>query len=314
LADAGHLPIEANDDILLAMLDKQRTYDLAADMGVGAPRTVTAYSHDEARQGLRAGLAYPCAVKPTRSDTLLRNAPDFKNPKGSIVHDESELHDYLDGLFAAEVGALVTEIIPGDDDRYCSYYTYLDERGQPLAHFTKRKPRQYPIEFGLGTFHVTKWQPDVAEVGLRFMQGIGLRGLGYVEFKRDERDGELKVIECNPRFSMANGLAARAGVDFALLAYDRLVGRTRPPMTSFRDNVVLWFPRDDVRALRSYRARGKLTTAAWLRSLAHVPHFPTFQWSDPVPFAAGVRGALRRMRHDGPRARRAEAVADRAIP
>lgn len=294
LTAAGHRPIEANDDVMVAMLDKQRTYDLALELGIGAPRTVTAHNHEDTAQVLHAGISFPLAVKPTRSDVLLRNAPDFANPKGLIVHDEAELHAYLAGLFDAGVGGLVTEIIPGDDDRYCSYYTYLDERGEPLAHFTKRKPRQFPIEFGLGTFHVSKWDPQVAEVGLAFLQGVGLRGLGYVEFKRDERDEKLKVIECNPRFSMANGLVARAGVDFALIAYDRLAGNDRPPVVSFTDGVCLWFPQTDLKALRAYRAQGKLTTGQWLRSLAHVPHFPTFQWNDPVPFAAGVRGAMRR--------------------
>jgi hypothetical protein len=62
---------------------------------------------------------------------------------------------------------------------------------------------------------------------------------------------------------------------------------------SFRDNVCLWFFGDDLRALRAYRAAGQLTVSRWLRSLAHVPHFPTFQWSDPGPALAGARGALR---------------------
>ena len=143
---------------------------------------------------------------------------------------------------------------------------------------------------------MTKWQPDVAALGLKFFQGVGLRGLGNVEFKRDERDGELKLIECNARFTMANGLAALAGIDFALLAYNRLVGLELPPVDTFRDGVCMWFPRQDLRALRAYKATGQLTTTQWLRTLAHWQHFPTFQWSDPVPSAVGAVGAVRRMR------------------
>jgi predicted ATP-grasp superfamily ATP-dependent carboligase len=303
LVGAGHLPIEADEEALLLMLDKPHTYALAEQLGIGAPRTVTAYSHEDATRALQTALTYPCAVKPTSSDALLRRAPDFDKPKGNVVHNDTQLHAYLDGLLSVGVGALVTEVIPGGDDRYCSYYTYIDEHGEPLVQFTKLKPRQYPIGFGLGTFHVTKWLPDVADVGLRFFQGIGLRGFGNIEFKRDERDNELKVIECNPRLTMANGLAARAGVDFALLAYDRAVGHERPPIVTFRDNVCLWFPREDLRALGAYRAQGELTTGAWLRSIAQVPHFPTFQWSDPVPSLAGARGALRQWwrRSRGPR-------------
>jgi len=295
LIDAGHLPIEAADDVLLTMLDKTKTYRLAAAIGVVAPRMVTAHRPDDTSAALDEGLTFPCAVKPTRSDAAVRKLPGYKSSKGTVVHDDAELAAAVGILFSVDVGALITEIIPGGDDRFCSYYTYLDEEGEPLLHFTKRKPRQFPIAFGTGTYHVTKWQPDVAELGLRFFQGVGLRGLGNVEFKRDERDGQLKLIECNPRFTMANGLARLAGIDFALLAYNRLVGRGLPPLESFRDDVSLWFPREDLRALRAYRASGELSTTEWLRTVAHVQHFPTFAWSDPKPWLAGVRAGLRRM-------------------
>ncbi|HLI73758.1 MAG TPA: hypothetical protein VKU86_07755 [Acidimicrobiales bacterium] len=304
LVAAGHRPMEASDDVLVTMLDKQLTYDLALELGIGTPRTVTAHSQDDAGRALFAGFGFPLAVKPARSDVLLRNAPDFASPKGLIVRDEAQLRAYLQGLINAGVPGLITEIIPGDDGRYCSYYTYLDEHGEPLAQFTKRKPRQFPIEFGLGTFHVSKWDPEVAEVGLALLRGMGLVGFGCVEFKRDERDGRLKVIECTPRFTMANGLVARAGVDFALLAYDRLVGDEPRPVGSFKEGVHLWFPQADVKALFAYRAKGALTTWQWLKSLAHVPHFPTFQWSDPMPFATGVRGGIRRIARNRGRSRR----------
>jgi predicted ATP-grasp superfamily ATP-dependent carboligase len=296
LVEAGHRPIEAADDVLLTMLDKQATYRLAAQIGVRAPRTATAHSREEAQLALEEGLTFPCAVKPTRSDMFVRLRPEYKTPKGTVVHNQDELDATLDILISAGVGALVTEIVPGGDDRFCSYYSYLDDTGEPLVHFTKRKLRQHPIAFGLGTYHMTKWQPDVAALGLKFFQGVGLRGLGNVEFKRDERDGELTLIECNARFTMANGLASLAGIDFALLAYNRLVGLGDPPLESFRDDVCMWFPPQDIRALRAYRAAGTLTTSEWLRTLAHVQHFPTFQWSDPVPSAVGALAAVRKIR------------------
>ena len=91
------------------------------------------------------------------------------------------------------------EFIPGGDDRHCSYYTYIDETGNPLFHFTKRLLRRHRANEGGATYHITDWNPEVAEKGLRLLQHVGLRGLGNVEFKRDPRDGELKLIEVNAR-------------------------------------------------------------------------------------------------------------------
>ena len=62
---------------------------------------------------------------------------------------------------------LVTEIIPGPEDSYHSFYGYLDERGESLIHVTKQKFRQYPPLFGLATYHVMSREPEVMELGLR---------------------------------------------------------------------------------------------------------------------------------------------------
>ena len=191
---------------------------------------------------------------------------------------------------------LVTEFIPGPDDQFSSYYSFLDEEGSPLFHFTKRKLRQFPPRFGGGTYHVTEWQPEVAELGLRFFQGVGLRGLGNVEFKRDARDGGLKLIECNARFTMATGQVRRAGIDLAMIAYARTTGQPLPPMDSFRDGVRLWYPSLDLRALQQYRALGEISRTQWLRSLAHRQHLPVLDAHDPLPFLTAVRGRLRNAR------------------
>ena len=56
-------------------------------------------------------------------------------------------------------------------------------------------------------------------MGKRFLESIGYRGIGSAEFKRDERDGELKLIELNPRYWQQAALAERCGVNFPLAQY-----------------------------------------------------------------------------------------------
>ena len=58
---------------------------------------------------------------------------------------------------------LLMEYIPGGDDRLCSYYTYLNEAGAPLFHFTKRIIRRYPAGMGTACYHITDWIPELAE-------------------------------------------------------------------------------------------------------------------------------------------------------
>lgn len=286
----GLFPAAGADEVTLAMLDKEQTYALARSVGVPAPRTAAVSTLEELR-AVAATMDYPCALKPRHSHLFAR-AFDSK----LLVADDAEA---LEAAFLAtaehDLEMIVTEIIPGDDSRYCSYYSYIDDDGTPLFHFTKRKPRQNPPGFGLGTYHVTDWVPDAAELGLRFFTGAGLRGIGNVEFKRDSRDGQLKIIECNPRFTAADKLVQRAGVDMATLAYRRALGLPVDPPSTFRRGVRQWHPVEDVQAFRAYRAAGQLSTASWLASIARPVLLPMLDWRDPRPSVVYAGSFARRV-------------------
>jgi predicted ATP-grasp superfamily ATP-dependent carboligase len=281
----GYLPVEADDEALLAMLDKQRTYEIARRSGVPAPQTMVLRSPGEAYAVSRE-FEYPCALKPTRSH-------DFSHrfgilAKAIVVENGSELLAAFERTQAFGIDMIVTEIVPGGDDRLCSYYTYVDRHGDPLFHFTKRKLRQWPNGFGLGTYQATDWNPEAVQLGLRFVRGAGIRGVANVEFKRDPRDGRLKLIECNHRFTAAVEQVRRAGIDIPLLVYNTLVGRPRPPVDGYRTDVYLWHPLDDLRAFRAYRRRGELGLGAWVRSLMRAPHTPMLSLDDPGPTLASL--------------------------
>jgi predicted ATP-grasp superfamily ATP-dependent carboligase len=281
------------------MLDKSRTYALARAIGVPAPLTVEVDS-EAALRDVTGDFTFPCALKPRHSH---RFAKVF-GQKAIVTHDREEVVAAFRAVHAEGLAMIVTEIIPGGDDRYCSYYSYLTPEGEPLFHFTKRKPRQNPPGFGLGTYHVSAWLPDVADMGLRFFQGVGLTGIGNVEFKRDPRDGLLKLIECNPRFTGADKLLVHAGLDIATIAYSRAASFPVSAPKTFRSGVRQWHPYEDVLAFAAYHQSGQLSTWRWLRSLLHRQHLPVFDASDPLPtivydiafLRQKFRGAVRRLR------------------
>jgi D-aspartate ligase len=310
LEAGGYRPVEADDALLLAMLDKARTYELAARAGVAVPKHTRLDAADELGRAAE-GVTYPVALKPV-------HAHEYRRPgKAVVVRSRAELEAAWKSLAPLGIGMLLTEIIPGPDDAYCSYNAYLDEHGDPLAAITKRKLRQQPIGFGNGTYHVTADEPDAARIGLALFRALGVRGVANVEFKRDARDGELKLIECNLRITAAHDQLRRAGVDFARIAYRRAAGLPVPAPGPVRQGVRLWFPGEDVRAFLQYRAAGQLTTRAWLRSLDLPLHTPLADVWDPLPSAAAVLALLRRLARQVARRlapRRAEARTDPTAP
>ena len=291
----GLIPIEADDEVLLAMLDKEQTSALAREHGIPAPRTLRISRQSDLAAAAQA-IGFPSALKPLAS----HRSKLFFREKAFVVSDLGELCQAFDRVSAAGIEVLLTEIVPGPDAGHQSYYSYLDGDGQPLFHFTKRKPRQDPPGFGAGCFHETRWIPEVAELGLAFFQRVGVRGLANVEFKRDARDGELKLIECNHRFTASMALIHASGCDMALFTYNRLLGRPLPRAWPYRERHVLWCPREDVRAFRHYRRSGELSTATWMRSLVRPMHFRVASWRDPAPVVEAVaRAAVSRARRVG---------------
>jgi predicted ATP-grasp superfamily ATP-dependent carboligase len=270
--------IEGRDEILLAMLDKASTHALATKAGVPAPAVHTVRTLADALAAAKQ-VGYPCALKPRHGHRFKR----VFEAKLFVITGPEQLTNVFELAQARGLEMEVTEIIPGAEDRYCSYYTYLDEQLEPLFDFTKRKLRQYPLGFGTGTYHISDWNPEVAEMGLRFLRGAGLQGFANVEFKRDPRDNQLKLIECNARFTVVHEMLQMCGIDVSFLVYNRLTGRPLPTVGPYRRGVRILLPRGDYHAFRAAHRRGELSWAQWLGSLLHRQHFLVFRWSDPWP-------------------------------
>ncbi|HEY3764680.1 MAG TPA: hypothetical protein VGL44_05940 [Gaiellales bacterium] len=274
----GLHPIHASDGAVLDLLDKERTYEIARRAGVGAPRTITLRTEDDLEQALRE-IGVPCALKPLHIHEFARV---FKR-KVFLIRDAEMLRRAFARTSEHGFEMLLTEIVQGGEDRYWSYYTYIDESGRPLCNFTKRKLRQHPYGFGGATYHVTAWDPEVADAGLRLIAEAGVRGVACVEFKRDVRDDGLRLIECNSRVTAANELMRLAGIDLGSIAYASTLGLRVPADRGFKEGVRLWYPLQDVLAFREGRDRGELTMGTWVRSLAHRQAFPTLSVRDPLP-------------------------------
>jgi D-aspartate ligase len=291
LVEFGYRLMEADDKVLLAMLDKERTHALAREHGIPVPRALPLRDQADV-DAVSSELSYPCVLKPVHSHVFARRTKS--GAKVLTVGSPAELQAEFARMSALGVEMLVIEVITGPDDEYVSYYSYLDEHGEPLLQLTKRKIRQYPQRFGVGTYHATTHDPEVADVGLRFLQAVGLRGLGNVEFKRDGQDGQLKLIECNARFTMSNELIRIAGIDLALFAYNRLLGCPTPPVDSYREDIRLWDPVNDMRAFMEYRRAGELSVGRWMGSLLYRQHFPRVRIDDPLPALVRVLRKVRR--------------------
>lgn len=278
LAAAGLRPLPSNPDAAVALLDKGRTYEIARACDVGTPRTFTLETREDADRAAEE-MSFPCALKPLHIHLFARHF----HRKVIVVKSPEELRTAFDLTLRLGLSMLATEIVPGPEDTYWSYYAYVTDTGELELEFTKQKIRQYPVGFGGATYHVAHRCPDAVAAGRRFVRAAGVRGIACVEFKRDERDGELKIMECNARITAANELMRIAGLDLAMAAYRDAAGLEPVTQRGFRDGVRLWYPVQDMAAFASMRRSGDLSLLQWLLSLAHRQHLPVFSVTDPQP-------------------------------
>jgi predicted ATP-grasp superfamily ATP-dependent carboligase len=270
------------------MLNKLSTYQAAAEAGVPTPGFWIADSAKTLSE-IRSSLTYPIIVKP-----LLGHIFEGKTGKKLLIAGNfDETVSAVGAMTAAGTGAVLMEMIPGPDDRLCSYFTYLDENSEPMFHFTKRVIRRYPVLSGTACYHITDWIPEAVELGVRLFKHVRLRGVANVEFKRDVRDGRLKLIECNARFTASDSLVARSGVDIGAFVYNRLTGRAQKQIKTFKQGLRMWDPIRDFQCFLYLRKTNNMKLSQWLASVMHRQTFPYFSLLDPMPALARLTLPIR---------------------
>ena len=154
---------------------------------------------------------------------------------------------------------------------YCSYSVAY--RGQVTAHVTYEHP--YNLGRGSGIyFHQTR-QPLIEQFVREFCQQHHYHGQIGFDFKRDQRDGKLYVIECNPR--TVSGLHLFSSGDpllEAMLGRASTVCVPRRPLP--RVNLLTFLTYNGAQALRQRQL------SRWYRDLRRAQDV-IFRWDDPWP-------------------------------
>src|SRR5262245_20492808 len=184
-------------DVTAQFIEKRRTYELAAAVGVPCPRSVAPASREDAEQ-YAATAAFPCLVKPSRGDRFVARF----GTKMFRVTNAAELLESYDRAVGAGCDVVLQEFIPGADEDGVNYNSYWVD-GQPAVEFTAAKIRGGPPRLGSPRVLVSRRVPEVIEPGRAILRALGFSGYACTEFKRDARDGRFKLMEVNGRHNLS---------------------------------------------------------------------------------------------------------------
>ncbi len=289
--------------LLEEIINKKGLYRIAQKHGLQMPLSFFAESNSDPGE-MVGRMRFPCMIKPALSHEFAR----IFRSKCLIATDKNSLSGALAQTQAAGLEVMVQEIIPGFDDCMYVYDTYINGDGRATHTLTAQKLRQFPINFGSSTLTHHCYDPEIAALGLEYMQRIGYRGYGEIEFKRDPVSGELYMIEINARLSSLNILFDKCGIEFAYVHYRDLIGDPLPDYHLQEEKPwAFWHAYEDFFSTRAYlksrQLRLKEILLPWLN---HRKAHAIWAADDPKPlFAFGkvllgkllrkVKGALERL-------------------
>ncbi len=264
------------ETLVASLLDKERFHELAVEMDLRVPRSLTTTSRDDVRAAT-SELSFPLVIKPS-----LRHARK--------VGDWNELDAFLDTLTDENWGSMVTQQwIPGDDRSLHCCFAYFDKHSSPLGCVTAQKIRQWIPRSGTTSLCRTVRNDDVRAETVRIFGELGLVGYGSIEYKLHPNEGVYYVMEPTViRYNKQVGLFERAQANLPLIAAEYLErGQVRPCMQ--RDDV--WWIHE-IHDFLSRRDRRQTVKTSYWRSLLSADTRVLFSGKDPLPLFAAIGSTI----------------------
>lgn len=246
--------------ILDMLVDKGLFAEALTEHGVPHPRTVMVQSETD----LDTPEFEQPFLKPRNSQLFAQHY----HAKAFTFSTPTEARAAYRRIENVGLTAVLQEYIPGPSSDHIFVDGFVDRTSVVRATFARRRVRMYPPDFGNSTLTISMPREEAGSAVtnvIRFLEGIGYRGIFSAEFKRDQRDGEFKLLEINSRPWWYIGFAAHCGVDVAIMAYKDAIGLPVDDVCDYRvgERCVL-LPQD----MRAY-----------VHSRRHTPDHPALrQW------------------------------------
>jgi len=265
------------------LMDKTSFLLFAKEQGLPVPATFFLRNRADAVAASEQ-IPFPCIMKPA-----FKTLNWERNAAGAKVYFVSSPQEFLAtydrcGSWAESIVA--QEWIRGEDSNLYSCNCYFDANSKPIVTFVARKLRQNPPVLGVSASGEECRDDIVLKQTLDLFTKVGLRGLGYLEMKRDAHTGHYWIIEPNiGRPTGRSAIAEAGGVPLIYSMYCDLAGLPLPPHRKQTYQGAKWiYFKKDLASSWYYWRRAELTLIQWALSLRGRKREAVFCWSDPMPF------------------------------
>ncbi|MCF0104892.1 MAG: carboxylate--amine ligase, partial [Eggerthellaceae bacterium] len=190
-------------DIFKQIANKATFYEMCEKYNLSYPKT--AYITKEDAQdvfSIKQDFEYPVILKPADSVSWLN--VDFSGRKKAFrIKDRKEFEYVIEQSYknGYEDTFILQDFIPGDDSKMRVLNAYCDKHGKAkfmsLGHPILEDPT--PIGVGNYTAILPDYNEEICHKIQYFLEEIKFTGFANFDLKFDERDGQYKLFEFNPR-------------------------------------------------------------------------------------------------------------------
>jgi len=285
---------ESTMELQVLLATKERQYEIAPVHGMPVSRTQMIHSIEEV-SAFAATAVFPCILKPIHFrewQRLPRDHPLYykKLVVAASIQELEESYRLAAGLTPEMV---LQEVIEGPDTSKVVYLSCYSRTGERIGNCMVREIRTAPIYYGSASVVEPVEDPEADRICDEFLRSLGYVGLCEIELKRDSRDGRVKMIEANPRYSVTADAAPYAGVHLGWLHYLDMIGQPVTPVHGNGQDFRHIFLFLDAGTIVNYWRAGLLTLGGLLRSYRPPIHFFDLDWQDWRIALTTLRQSLR---------------------
>ena len=274
---------ESTDGLHLRLMDKLESYRIASSIGIRVPGHQHIRDHDDLATAL-PDLRLPRVLK-ARMGHKAKVLAGFGTV---LVTTRRDLLDRAGRLLDHDIDFLLTEAIPGREHRLEAAVTVRHDDGTYSLGYGRRKIRQWPLDYGVGSLNQAAHVPATMAMSHRLLGHVGYHGIASLETKRNARDGHLYLIEVNVRIPANFGLADACGVDGSWRLYATLAGLPLGPQPEQVDGRKGMIPFREARASWQRIRRHETSVGSVVRSWRGTRDFGVLSLRDPMPTVALV--------------------------
>lgn len=288
LADLGCVLALPPDPALRIALDKERTLEVARELGISYPKSMRINGIEELSAAI-AEFGFPFVLKPTISWT--GKTPGRAGPIEVI--DKAEATEMAERFLAGGAVILAQQWAPGRREGV----TLLIVNGEVVASCGHVEHRTTPPLGGASVMRESIVVPeDIYASAVRLVTTIGLEGICEMEFRRDADERPL-LMEINPRLPGTIDNSIQSGVNFPLLIWQWATGRPVDRVETYRSGVRTRWLHGDLRWLHDNQKRvGRPDSVSRFRGVwtfvsefARTRHYDYFDLRDMGPAIAEMR-------------------------